>query len=53
MKKRQIKNLAINKKTISKISSLEELKGGRNSLETSLLCIHSVCGCGLIDALLK
>ncbi|MFK7750670.1 MAG: hypothetical protein AB8B65_19925 [Kordia sp.] len=45
MKKSTIKNLAINKKTISKFNAIEKLKGGRNTSYTSCLCIDTVCEC--------
>jgi hypothetical protein len=45
MKKRAIKSLAINKKTISKFSAIEKLKGGRNTSHTSCLCIDTACEC--------
>ena len=45
MKKRTIKSLAINKKTISKFSAIEKLNGGRNTSKTSCLCMDTVCEC--------
>jgi len=45
MKKRRIKSLAINKKTISKFSAIEKLKGGTGTSKTSCLCINTACEC--------
>jgi len=45
MKKQKIQSLAINKKTISKFSAIEKLKGGRNTSHTSCLCMDTICEC--------
>ena len=45
MKKRAIKNLSINKKTISTLAIEEKLKGGANTSHTSCLCMDTVCEC--------
>lgn len=46
MKKRVIKNLEINKKTISKFDHLHKVKGGNRS-HTSCLCMDTMCECEL------
>lgn len=47
MKKRTIKSLAINKKTISTFAYVENVKGGGlpPTSETSCLCMDTMCKC--------
>lgn len=48
MKKQSIKNLAIHKKTISTLVTVNQLKGGRTGTgtsHTSCLCMDTVCEC--------
>ncbi|WP_157547274.1 hypothetical protein [Kordia zhangzhouensis] len=44
MKKRSIKNLSMNKKTIATFSFSNKLKGGNRS-HTSCLCMDTECEC--------
>lgn len=49
MKKQAIKNLAFKKNTISSLSTIKQLKGGKNPSQTSCWCNLTECKCEAED----